>query len=272
MAYIYDPDLEFLADIDNEEIKALIDILTRGKDGELRWTEGLSATAEYQKYYPDNCHKMWEKAAEHLQRFGGNSVANSLRGCGVKYREILQDVCGRMHVKFDEEQKIDLIEKKLIEKTVKAAVEKMSTEDRKELAEKLGKEVGASVSQKFLGGALVTADILIACLNIGGIQAYYVSNLIIQSVLMHTIGHGVFTGAAMHWLSVFAGPIGWALSGVLTVGLFAGPAYRVTVPAVLVIACLRIKQSELPWSGKLFLFFSHLPRRIFYRVRGCFGD
>ncbi|GAA9302386.1 hypothetical protein BTM391_12710 [Helicobacter pylori] len=42
-------------------------------------------------------------------------------------------------------------------------------------------------------------------------------------------------------LGILAGPIGWAITGVLVSINLAGPAYRVTVPACVLIATLRLK-------------------------------
>ena len=38
---------------------------------------------------------------------------------------------------------------------------------------------------------------------------------------------------------MLAGPVGWALTGAWTLTDVAGPAYRVTIPAVIQIALLR---------------------------------
>ena len=55
-------------------------------------------------------------------------------------------------------------------------------------------------------------------------------------------GHGLAfaTNAALtKVLSVLIGPIGWAIAGVWAALDIAGPAYRVTVPVVIQVACLR---------------------------------
>ncbi|PUD52216.1 hypothetical protein C2R59_04340 [Helicobacter pylori] len=43
-------------------------------------------------------------------------------------------------------------------------------------------------------------------------------------------------------LGVLAGPIGWVITGALVSINLAGPAYRVTVPACVLIVALRLKQ------------------------------
>ncbi|GAA8800604.1 hypothetical protein BTM150_04430 [Helicobacter pylori] len=42
-------------------------------------------------------------------------------------------------------------------------------------------------------------------------------------------------------LGILAGPIGWAITGALVSINLAGPAYRVTVPACVLIVALRLK-------------------------------
>ncbi|WRD07117.1 flagellar biosynthesis protein FlgG [Helicobacter pylori] len=42
-------------------------------------------------------------------------------------------------------------------------------------------------------------------------------------------------------LGILAGPIGWVITGALVSVNLAGPAYRVTVPACVLIAALRLK-------------------------------
>lgn len=42
-------------------------------------------------------------------------------------------------------------------------------------------------------------------------------------------------------MAIFAGPIGWALTGLWALMDIAGPAYRVTIPVVIQVAFLRAK-------------------------------
>ncbi len=42
-------------------------------------------------------------------------------------------------------------------------------------------------------------------------------------------------------LGILAGPIGWVITGALVSVNLAGPAYRVTVPACVLVATLRLK-------------------------------
>lgn len=61
-----------------------------------------------------------------------------------------------------------------------------------------------------------------------------------------TLGHGLTAVAgkvALKKISgILAGPVGWIIAGALVSINLAGPAYRVTVPACVLIATLRLKQ------------------------------
>ena len=80
----------------------------------------------------------------------------------------------------------------------------------------------------------------------GGFYSYQLAVIIANSVAKALMGQGltfVANATLTRGLAVFAGPIGWAITGGLTVISLAGPAKRVTIPATIYIASLR--QAEL---------------------------
>lgn len=93
MAYRYDDDLEFLESCKDEDLKILVNHLTKDKDGDARFTEELTMNENYKKYYPQHS-KYWREIAAEIQCFGGNTFVTMLRGGkGVVYKEVLCDVC-----------------------------------------------------------------------------------------------------------------------------------------------------------------------------------
>ncbi|WQX28428.1 flagellar biosynthesis protein FlgG [Helicobacter pylori] len=50
-------------------------------------------------------------------------------------------------------------------------------------------------------------------------------------------------------MGILAGPIGWVITGALVSINLAGPAYRVTVPACVLVATLRLKQKAEQEAG-----------------------
>ncbi len=80
----------------------------------------------------------------------------------------------------------------------------------------------------------------------GGFVSYQIAVIVANSVSKMILGRGLslFMNATLtKYISIFAGPIGWVITGLWTAIDLAGPAYRVTIPATIYIASLR--QSKL---------------------------
>lgn len=148
-----DKDLLFLEECSNDQIKMLADILVYDKDGKTRNTESLTKSHQFVECYPNNLKKALPLIIDEFQRFGGDSIMNIIRGGGVCYREILQDVCKKVGAKFNKEASIESIENCLLEKILVTSVEKMSDEDIVRLSNGLSKTKISSLigsSGKFL--------------------------------------------------------------------------------------------------------------------------
>lgn len=236
-----DKNLSFLANCKNSDLKLLSDYLTSDKDGDLRLTEELSMTDEYKKYYPHDMQKMYAMIGEELQSFGGNTFANMFRGGGPSYKEILCDVCKRLKVNFNKSSSVDLIELNLLQKILIDSLEKMDSEELKALLKEVGRP-------NFTG----TKESMIAALQIaikmGGFKAYQIAVVVANAVAKFMFGRGLSiagNAALTRALSIFAGPVGWIITGILTAIDIAGPAYRVTIPACIQVAYMRIASQQL---------------------------
>lgn len=238
MAYRNDKDLEFLKNLKSEDLEQLVEILIYDKDGEKRYTEELSESEGYKKYYPEHI-KYWKDIVEELQRFGGNSFSNMLRfGEGVLYKEILTDVCDKLKVNYNKNSNVERIETNLLMKILEDALEKMSDDERKELA----KSIGLKNTQNFSAQAMT--GIFQAVFRAGGFKSYQLTLIIVNAILKVLIGRGLSLGAnaaLTRTIAILTGPIGWVITGLWTAIDIAGPAYRVTIPAVIEIAALRQK-------------------------------
>ena len=240
MTYRNDKNLEFLGELKSEDLNDLVHCLIYDKDGETRWTEELTASESYKKYCPNHA-KYWKEIATELQRFGANTFATVFRGGkGVEYKEILVDVCKKMKVSFDKDSSVIKIENRLFMKILSDALEKMSPEQLKELAQAVGVEN--------MSGASLTPSVMIglfqAAFRAGGFKSYQLTVIIVNAVMKSLIGRGVsFAGGAAltKSMAILTGPIGWVFSGVWALTDVAGAAYRVTIPAVIQIAALRQK-------------------------------
>lgn len=238
MAYRHDTDLEFLSFIKSPDLNDLVYCLTHDKDGGIRITEELTITNQYKKFNPDH-HQYWELIAAEVQCFGANTFATVFRGGkGVLYKEVLMDVCDKMKVNYNKESSVENIENNLLMKILTDALNKMSPEELRELANSIGMQnISILNAETFIG-------IFQAVFRTGGFKSYQLTLIIVNAVLKTLIGRGLsFAGnaALTRTMSVLAGPIGWAITGIWTALDIASPAYRVTIPAVIQIAALRQK-------------------------------
>lgn len=232
MAYIYDNDLEFLRNMKSEDLNDLVEVLTIDKDGKERYTQSLTKHGLYRKYYPN--HKEYlDLILEEFQAFGGNSIMNKIRSKGVKYKEILCDVCKKMKVNFNKNSNTERIENAMLMKLFEDAIEKMSPEELKEVVETMDLKTTSFTAQAVLI-ALQTKT--------GFITSYALAYSVASAVTYIIYGHALKYAGAMtlgRFWGVFFGPIGLTFSTIWTAISIAGPAYRVTIPAVIQIAYLR---------------------------------
>lgn len=240
MAYRTDFDLEFLGNLKSKDLDDLVYCLTHDKDGETRFTEELTFSTEYKLHFP-NHNKYWELIAAELQCFGANSFVTMFRGGkGVLYREVLMDVCDKLKVNYSKDAKTAFIEDNLLLKILRDALDKMSPEDLKALAKELNID-DLNYSAEALLGAFQ------AIFRAGGFKSYQLTLIIANAISRALLGKGLTfaTNASLaKTMSILTGPVGWVITGAWTLIDIAGPAFRVTLPAVIQIAVLRKKYSQ----------------------------
>jgi len=232
-------DLLFLESAKSKDLQVLVDYLTKAKDGSFRWSEELSYTPHYKEYYPNRLQMMWEDIAKELQNYGGNTFMNMVRGHGVPYREILIDVCKKMKVNFNKKSPVEMIELHLLEKILLESLENMTLEELKKLMEEM------DIPTQGLGRQSMIAAIQIA-IKRGCFASYKIAVIVANAICRFFLGRGLSiaaNAALTRYLSIFAGPIGWGINIVWAAVDIAGPAYRVTIPAVVQIAYMRAKMN-----------------------------
>ncbi|KGK85332.1 hypothetical protein DP64_02060 [Stutzerimonas degradans] len=239
MVYRYDSDLEFLGEMTSKDLTDLVESLTKDKNGEALWTEELTANASYKAHYPNHA-KYWQLIASELQCFGANSLMTIFRGGkGVLYKEILSDVASKAGLKNIEKSDNALdIEDKILSKLLGDAIDKMTESERNEFA----KLIGASNLKSFTPAALTGAAQVI--FKSGGFKSFQLTLMVANAISRALLGRGLAlagNAALMRTAAVLTGPIGWALTGAWTAVDIAGPAFRVTLPAVIQVALLRKK-------------------------------
>lgn len=236
MAYREDCDLAFLGKLKSKELDDLVYILTHDKKGNMRLTEELSTNDEYKKYYPH--HSLyWKEIAGELQCYGANSISTIFRrGKGVKYREILIDVCNKLKVNFNSNASVEILEQNLLMKILEDAIDNMSSDEISEFVREVGIPQPNILNKKLLFNTCRTI------FTKGGFKSYQLTVIIANSVLKTLIGRGLtLAGNATltKSMSLLAGPVGLVINGVWTLIDIASSAYRVTIPSVIQIAVMR---------------------------------
>ena len=240
MAYRQDSDLEFLADMASVDLDPLVKILTTDKDGGARLTEELTTHARYQASSPDH-HAYWDLIAAEIQCFGANTLGTLVRGGeGVSYREVLTDACDKLKVNYNSDSSVEIIELNLLMKVLTDSMKEMSPD-----------ELEAVCNDLKLSPKRYTSEAVIIALQIAikssGFLPYQIAVIVANSVVRALIGRGLSlaaNAALTRLMATFAGPVGWALSAVWLLVDIAGPAYRVTIPAVIMVSYLRAENGR----------------------------
>ncbi|SPY78934.1 Uncharacterized protein conserved in bacteria [Providencia rustigianii] len=148
--YRIDPDLAFIAQCSNEDLGLLVSVLTHdSKDGKKRLAESLTASPEYQLFYPDH-QKYWPAICAELQAFGANSLVTLLRGNkGVLYREILHDVCDKLKVNYNKASPVETTELNLLMKVLEKSLREMSQDELVRFADGLKLNLSAPTRSLF---------------------------------------------------------------------------------------------------------------------------
>ncbi|WP_336221579.1 acidic protein MsyB [Citrobacter amalonaticus] len=227
LTYKDDEDLHFLQHCSEEQLKVIAALLTQDDKGKQRLASELLKHDAFKalENHPEQHRRNWQLIAGELQHFGGDSIANKVRGHGLLYRAILLDVCKRLKLKAEKEMSTLEIEQSLLEHFLRNSWQKM---DEAHKAEFLA-AVDAKVTELEALLPQLMQDKKLAA-GVSYLLSGQLSKILLTHAAISVVGHGLLRGAGL------GGPFGAALNGVKAV---SGSAYRVTIPAVLQIACLR---------------------------------
>ncbi|ANJ36806.1 hypothetical protein AOY64_20805 [Escherichia coli] len=225
--YLNDSDLDFLQHCSEEQLANFARLLTHNEKGKTRLSSVLMRNELFKSMegHPEQHRRNWQLIAGELQHFVGDSIANKLRGHGKLYRAILLDVSKRLKLKADKEMSTFEIEQQLLEQFLRNTWKNMDEEHKQEFLH----AIDARVNELEELLPLLMKDKLLAK-GVSHLLSSQLTRILRTHAAMSVLGHGLLRGAGL------GGPVGAALNGVKAV---SGSAYRVTIPAVLQIACLR---------------------------------
>ncbi|HDG9808936.1 MAG: DUF3944 domain-containing protein [Raoultella sp.] len=233
--YRNDPDLNLLGQCSNEELQLLVSILiTDPRDGDTRWTENLTSTPEYRLLAPEH-RRYWQLIAAEFQRYGANTLVSLIRlGQGVTYREILEDVCDKLNVNYNLKSTTETIELCLLMKVLEKSLDQMTPEELATFSRNMQLDLTNPTPQLILMAVQ-------AAIRTSSLAALELATVLSASVITSLGGIATWgtVVVASRALSVIAGPVAIALSSAWMISDIAGPAYRVTIPACIIVAWLR---------------------------------
>lgn len=217
-----DKNLEVLRKCNVDELKVLVELMEQKLSCELPDNAGVDPINHV------------EEIANEFCKFGGNTIANILRGGeGVPYKEILMDVCEDLKVPFNSKQSIEHIERNLLETVLESAWENMTEEDKQELLDELGHKGNMP---KGIWGLLALETGKRA-----GFATYQAAMIVANIIAKQVTGTGlaVATNAAINTFIkctfVWLGPALW----VWTLVDLASASKKVTIPGCIFIAAMR---------------------------------
>ena len=234
-----DLNLQFLQFCENADLRTLCNILMFDNKGKIRLNQNLSRRADFFSCYPDRMVGMWKDLASELQRYGGNTILNCLRGgYGPSYKSVVSGVCEQMRVGgITKHDNVEEMEQKLLIHVSKKAIGELDESYIRAIMDECGLH-NYERSKKGLLAALMALQVINRTLFIIVIESVMrtVSRILIGRGIMYA-GVGIFSRG----VGILFGPIGWLVMGGWTVWDMLGPAYRVTIPAVIQVAYMRVK-------------------------------
>ena len=161
--------------------------------------------------------------------------------CNPSYEQIVSDVCHRLHVKnICKHDTAEEMEEKLLLYITEKMINELSEED-----------IDSIITNLHIKNCNLTKQSLIA-LTIYSMrfnQQLFVRimDYLLCLITKMLVGRGIlvfFWGSFSRASSLLLGPIGWTLLTTWTLWDIAGPAYRVTAPAVIQVAYMRFKYNQ----------------------------
>ncbi|WP_227430790.1 DUF3944 domain-containing protein [Psychrobacter sp. I-STPA6b] len=246
-----DSDLGFLQDADWQDLKVLASILINDFDGKQRRSQNLQSKLqrnkdEYGYTEPDLYEKSWKDIAGELQLFGGDTIVNTTRRKGVLYKEIVKDVAKKINANKESSANntVEDIEKNILMEVFGEIPNKIDLDLLEaKLKEKgyLGLWAIKGDPIKFIKHNINKERILSGVSGVNG--AIGLGKVVKYTKYVKYTKHVksmAFAGRAFASTATVS-PLGIAFGTALLAKDITSPAYRVTIPAVCIIAIMRIK-------------------------------
>ncbi|MDV1444084.1 hypothetical protein RZQ47_20525 [Klebsiella variicola subsp. variicola] len=217
--------VQLLLNADKGDIDLLIDYVTNtGKLG-FSMSDSVKTVLQDAKRQDIPDEETLRLLVRELQHFGGNTFVNLFRRNGVSYSEIVADVASHLKMKAPAAASVEEKEALIIDCVFTSSWKKMSDDERSQILRDMGINGSASMDIPVWQRAALVANSL--------------AQTTAGKVLPLIAGLGI--GRV---LGVLTGPVGLAITGLYTAYDISNPAFRVTLPCVVQIAWIRLKNSR----------------------------
>lgn len=217
--------VQLLLNADKGDIDLLIDYITNtGKFG-ISISDSVKTVLQDAKCHDVPDEETLRLLVRELQHFGGNTFVNLFRRNGVGYNEIVDDVASHLKIKAPTSTTVEEKEALIIDCVFTSSWKKMSDDERSQILRDMGISPSVSMDMPVWQRAALVANGLAQ--STAGKALPLIAGLGIGRVL------GVLTG-----------PVGLAITGLYTAYDISNPAFRVTLPCVVQVAWIRLKNSR----------------------------
>ena len=180
-----------------------------------------------------------DNLAHEIRLDGGNSIPNAKRKHGPPYREIIQDVAKRLRVEVpDPNDPTNKIEKRILMDIAEKYLDNLGKKEKENIIDEL-KKIDPRFKEDTIKSFFAGSGVLFASVF------HRVIALIIQRALVKY----AITGLGMRFASLLVPGLN-VLFAVWFLRDITGPAYRKTIPTVIMIAFLRLLFPEPDDSSK----------------------
>jgi uncharacterized protein YaaW (UPF0174 family) len=218
----------------NEELKKIVEYITQDP------TERLTKSKLYRGYYPD--HKRYiPLIEEELRRLGGYTAVNFFRRGGVPYKEIVIDVAEVMRASFFKDVPIEAIEWAILTTQLIKMWRNKDQAGKLQFVEEIEGYLDSSDKETLLKAA--EAD---KAFDFEGMleRSKYAPNIFLH--LADNLSEEFLELTSIHNMTTEAVAATLSRASRVKNPILAGPAYHVTIPCVLHIAVLRLRQNYSP--------------------------
>lgn len=241
---------QLLAKANSEYLDLLVDYITDGGKGRLMLSATNCKALVQAKAAGEYSEAQLELLITELLHFGGNSIANMWRSEGAPWASIVVDVLDHLKGKREDGDSIIQLERRVLVQLLRHFWSKLSGAELEPLCEVLKvngmpDQDQLEVLRQAVMGASEVGLILTKILAASMATSTFGAGAALTGISWGGAAAGVALFAAGRGAAIALGPIGLALGGIWSAFNLTGPAFRVTVPCVVLIALIRLEARDL---------------------------